>query len=156
MKRRKQEKVDSDDDSDDDRTPIRPWFDADVDSEKTEVPAVIPFQPFTKHNLPNGAYPFSSATSGSPKTTTTQRSSKTISRQEPSFNNGAAAGTHIIHLAAFFTNFITEQTFFVYSAPPERNNPSAKRRRVTEQPTVQSPVALRMAQYSDEAEPSSG
>ena len=57
VKRRKQEKADSDDDSEDDRTPTRPWFDAD------DIPGLsstaVPFQPFSKHNLPNRPYQFS-------------------------------------------------------------------------------------------------
>jgi hypothetical protein len=61
VKRRRQEKDGSDEDSDDDRTPIRPWFDADCDHEKADIPglASVPFQPFTQKNLPKGPYRFS-------------------------------------------------------------------------------------------------
>lgn len=48
------------------------------------------------------------------------------------------------------------QTFFVNSAPLERNNPSAKRRRVTEAPVVQTPLSLQLTVCSDEINLSSG
>lgn len=145
VKRRKQERPDSDSDSDDDRTPIRPWFDSEGDQEKPDTSMVVPFQPFSKHNLPNGAYKFTGVSQATKEVAAANSvSGTTSSRRNPSIQAGNKG-------------ILPENaaSFFVESAPLERNNPSAKRRRVIDPPTAQSPLSLQMAPYSDEVGPSS-
>ena len=160
-KRRKQDKDDSDDDSDDDHTPIRPWFDADFNHEKADIPRLgtIPFQPFTQHNLPKGPYKFSAPTN-SHSTITQSRPIDPVIAINPMFNQRSFSGVQYRLSSArhLVLNVITgnSHSFFVDSAPSERHNPSAKRRRLTEPPAVQTHVASQIAPNSDEVQPSSG
>lgn len=148
VKRRRQEE---DEEEVDDRTPVKPWF-GEVEDGKTEDTSVpIPFVPFTKHNLPSGIYRFSckpgqSSTSAAPAFVPAHRSlCNTPAVAGKSCNN--AKDTLIHARVDVFT------PLFVESAALQHGNPSSKRRRVGGPET---PLALEMVPYSDDALPSSG
>ncbi|KAG8830212.1 hypothetical protein FRC17_005196 [Serendipita sp. 399] len=127
VKRRRQT-LDDDSDSEDESTPRKPWFWNEFDNEDQ----VLPFQPFTKHNLPSQPYQFQGPPGGS--TVKPQKQATSVQPVAPTSNK-----QHDTYIKSGH-------------ADAERGYPSSKRRRVAD--ASKSP-ALNFAPHSDDAVPSS-
>ncbi|KAG8785243.1 hypothetical protein FRC16_001982 [Serendipita sp. 398] len=134
--KRRRHTLDDDSDSDDDRTPRKPWFWNDGENEEERI---VPFKPFTQHNLPSQTYQFQGIASA-------QSTTKRQNRAEP------VQSTTLTSSEQKYKPSVSSHNTYIESGNAEKGCPSSKRRRVA---AVSNSPALNFAPRSEDTEPGS-